>query len=141
MSQRRDVAPGTLPVTVEDDAVVIEYLDGRRARYEHPVEPVNGPVRCAPGKEVHVLVTEPDRDRGVMIYVNDRNTDGDILEDTGVGRVVLEPGEEAELLPGVMAFVQGHAVEVVADPAVAGGRVFVFEEDALGERAFELVGA
>lgn len=141
MSQRRDVSPGTLPVTVEDDAVVVEYLDGRQVRYEGPVEPVDGSVRCAPGKEVHVLVTEVDRDRGVMIYVNDRNTDGDILEETGVGRVVLEPGEEAEFLPGVVAFVDGHAVEVVADPGVAGGRVFVFEEDALGERAFELVGA
>ncbi len=140
MSQRRDVSPASLPVSVEDDAVVVEYLDGRAARYEGPIDPVEGSIRCAPGKEVHVLVTEAERDRGMMIYVNDRNTAGEILEDTGVGRVVLEPGEESELLPGVVAFVDGHVVEVVADPDVAGGRVFVFEEDELGERAVELVG-
>ncbi len=141
MSQRRDVSPSTLPVHVEDDGVVVEYLDGRQVRYDRPIEPVEGSVRCAPGKEVHVLVTEADRDRGVMIYVNDRNTDGEILEETGVGRVVLESGEESELLPGVVAFLDGHVVEVVADPSVAGGRVFVFEEDELGERAFELEAA
>jgi hypothetical protein len=141
MSQRRDVSPGTLPVHVEDDGVVVEYLDGRQVRYDRPIEPVKGSVRCSPGKEVHVLVTEADRDRGVMIYVNDRNTDGEILEETGVGRVVLEPDEESELLPGVVAFLDGHVVEVVADPSVAGGRVFVFEEDELGEQAFELEAA
>lgn len=141
MSQRRDVSPGTLSVEVADDGVVVEYLDGRQVRYEGPIEPIEGSVRCAPGKEVHVLVADESRDRGVMIYVNDRNTDGDILEETGVGRVVLEPGEETELAPGVLAFVDGHTVEVVADPAVAGGRVFVFEEDELGERAVELVDA
>ncbi|MDZ7702675.1 MAG: DUF5796 family protein [Halobacteriales archaeon] len=141
MSQRRDVSPGTLPVEIEEDAVTVEYLDGRAARYGGPIERLEGSVRCAPGKEVHVLVTRADADRGVMIYVNDRNTDGEILEDTGVGRVVLEPGEESELLPGVVAFMDGHVVEVVAEPGVAGGRVFVFIEDELGERAVELVGA
>jgi len=141
MSQRRDVSPGTLPIEIEEDRVVVEYLDGRQVWYDGPIEPVDGSVRCAPGKEVHVLVTETDRDRGVMIYVNDRNTDGDILESTGVGRVVLEPNEESELLPGVVAILDGHVVEIVAEPAVTGGRVFVFEEDELGERAFELLGA
>ena len=141
MSQRRDVSPGTLPVEVTEDAVVVEYLDGRRARYEGPIRAVERSVRCAPGKEVHVLVTDEGEDRGVMVYVNDRNTAGDILEDTGVGRIVLEPGEESELVPGVVVFLDGHVVEVVADPSVADGRVFVFEEDELGERAVELVGA
>lgn len=141
MSQRRDVSPGTLRVELDEDAVVVEYLDGRRARYRGPIEAIEGSVRCAPGKEVHVLVTDEGGDRGVMVYVNDRNTAGDILEDTGVGRVVLEPGEESELVPGVVAFLDGHVVEIVADPGVAGGRVFVFEEDELGERAVELVAA
>ena len=140
MSQRRDVSPATLPVEFEDDAVVVEYLDGRQARYGGPIERAGESVRCAPGKEVHVLVTRPDADRGVMVYVNDRNTEGEILEDSGVGRVVLEPGEETELLPGVAAFMDGHVVEVVADPGVAGGQVFVFVEDELGERAVELEG-
>ena len=140
MSQRRDVSPATLPVAIEDDGVVVEYLDGRQARYGSPIERVEGSVRCPPGKEVHVLVTQGDDDRGVMVYVNDRNTDAGILEDSGVGRVVLEAGEEAELLPGVAAFMDGHVVEVVAQPGLAGGRVFVFAEDQLGERAVELEG-
>lgn len=141
MSQRRDVSPGTLPIEVTEDEVVVEYLDGRQARYEGPIRAVEGSVRCAPGKEVHVLVTAEGADRGMMVYVNDRNTAGDILEDTGVGRIVLEPGEESELVPGVVVFVDGHVVEVLADPDVVDGRVFVFEEDELGERAVELVSA
>ncbi|MFB6353820.1 MAG: DUF5796 family protein [Halobacteriales archaeon] len=140
MSQRRDVSPATLPVEVGDDGVAVEYLDGRRVEYPGPVEPVQGPVRCAPGKEVHVLVADPGADRGVVIYVNDRNTAGEILEDTGVGRVMLADGERSELLPGVVAGREGHAIEVTADPAAVDGRVFVFEEDQFGQRAVELVG-
>ena len=140
MSVRRDVAPATLPVEVDDDGVTVEYLDGRRVTYEGPVEAAEGRVRCAPGKEVHVLVVDDATGRGVMVYVNDRNTAGDILEATGVGRVVLEPGDEDEVLQGVVVRLDGYAAEVVADPTVAGGRVFVFEEDELGERAYELVG-
>ncbi len=139
MSQRRDVSPATVPIEVGTDGVAVEYLDGRRTRYQGPVEAVGGSVRCAPGKEVHVLVADEATDRGVMIYVNDRNTEGDILEDAGVGRVMLGPAEESELVPGVVARLDGHAVEVAADPAVVGGRVFVFEEDEFGERAVELV--
>lgn len=140
MSQRRDVSPGTLPVEMDEDGVTVEYLDGRRAHYRRPIDRVEESVRCRPGKQVHVLLVDERDGRGVMVYVNDRNTGGDILEDAGVGRVVLEPGEEFELLPGVVASMDGHAVEVVVDRAVVDGRVFVFEEDELGERAVELGG-
>ena len=80
MSQRRDVSPATLAVAV-GDGVTVEYLDGREVTYPGPVEPVEGSVRCGPGKEVHVLVTDAGGDRGVMVYVNDRNTDGDANRD------------------------------------------------------------
>lgn len=138
MSVRQDVSPGTLTVDVDGDGVSVGYLDGRRVTYEGPLERPGKAVRCAPGREVHVLVTDGDVERGVMIYVNDRNTAKEILKTTGVGRVVLEPDEEDELVPGVVARLDGHAVEVVVDTSVVEGRVFVFEEDELGERAYEL---
>jgi hypothetical protein len=138
MSARNDVAPGTVGVELTDDGVVVEYLDGREVFYHGPPEKTTDSIRCRPGKEVQVLVTAPTETEGVMIYVNDLNTHDEILEDTGVGRVILESGEE-ELFPGVTVRADGYAVEVTADPDVAGGRVFVFEEDARGERAYELV--
>jgi hypothetical protein len=70
--------------------------------------------------------------------VNDLKTHDDILESTGVGRVLLDPDEEEELFPGVTVRADGYAVEVEADPEEARGRVFVFEEDEIGEYAYEL---
>jgi len=139
MSVRSDVSPSTLGVVVNDDAVVVKYLDGRRVTYRDEPEPMAGQVRCQPGKHVHVLVTDPTTSEGVMVYINDRKTHDEILETTGVGRIVLGPNESAEVFPGVTARMDGHAVVVEADLSIAAGRVFVFEEDDLGERAFELV--
>lgn len=139
MSVRSDVSPSTLPVEVTEEAVVVEYLDGRRVAYRDEPEPKAGRVKCQPGKHVHILVTDPSTAEGVMVYVNDRKTHDEILEATGVGRIVLDVDESAEVFPGVTARMDGHAVVVDADLAVAGGRVFVFEEDDLGERAFEIV--
>jgi hypothetical protein len=140
MSQRSDIAPSTIGVDLDPDGVFVEYLDDSEVLYRGVPEAIEGTVRCQPGKEVHVLVTDPDESEGVMVYVNDRKTHEDILESTGVGRVILEPGEETELFPGVRARADGHAIEVEGDPDVAGGRVFVFEEDELGERSYEIVG-
>ena len=139
MTYRSDVAPSTLPVRIEPDAVVVEYLDGRAAHYRAARETQDGPVRCRPGTEVHILVVDPEAAEGVMVYVNDRSTTDEILESTGVGRVILDPGEEASVFPGVTARLDGHAVVVTGDPAAADGRVFVFEEDERGERAVEVV--
>ena len=140
MSQRSDVAPSTISIELDPDGVFVEYLDGSEVLYRGAPEAVEGPVRCQPGKEVHVLVTDPTETEGVLVYVNDRKTHADILESTGVGRVVLEPGEETELFPGVNASADGHTIEITGDPDAAGGRVFVFEEDELGERSCEIVG-
>jgi len=139
MSQRSDVAPSTIGVELDPDGVFVEYLDGSEVLYRGVPEAVEGPIRCQPGKEVHVLVTDPTGTEGVMTYVNDRKTHADILESTGVGRIVLDPGEETELFAGVRARADGHAVEIEADPDAADGRVFVFEEDELGERSYEVV--
>lgn len=139
MVQRSDLSPSSLPVEVSEESVAVEYLDGRRATYRTPPEPVGDAVRCQPGKEVHVVVVRPESARGVVIYVNDRKTDDEILESSGVGRVVLARGETTELVPGVTVRADGYAIEVEADPSAVEGRVFVFEEDELGERAFELI--
>jgi len=139
MSTRSDVAPSTLPVTLVEAGVEVEYLDGRTVFYHGVPTKREESVVCGPGKDVHVLVTAPDEREGVMVYVNDRNTHDEILESTGVGRVLLDGGEETSLFPGVEAVNHGYRVEVTADPEAARGRVFVFAEDEMGEAAYELV--
>jgi hypothetical protein len=96
-------------------------------------------VQVPPGTLAQVLVTDPTETEGVLVYVNDRNTADEILEDTGVGRVMLSDGESEELFPGVTVSADGHAVTVDADPETARGRVFVFAEDDRREAAYEIV--
>lgn len=138
MSLRSDVSPSTLRVEITDDDVIVTYLDGREAIYRTPRKKVASSVRCQPGKEVHILVTNAAETEGVLVYVNDRRTDAEILEATGVGRVMLEPGTKTEVFPGIQVEIDGHAIIVTADHDVVDGRIFVFEEDELRERAFEL---
>ncbi|WP_178917146.1 DUF5796 family protein [Natronomonas gomsonensis] len=141
MSQRSDIAPDTLSVSLEPEGVEVEYVDGRSVFYHGVPAKREWSVVCGPGKDVHVLVTSPDEREGVMVYVNDRNTHDDILESTGVGRVIIERGEETSLFPGVDAENHGYRVEVSADPEAARGRVFVFAEDEMGEASYEIVSA
>jgi hypothetical protein len=141
MSQRSDIAPDTLSVSLEPEGVEVEYVDGRSVFYHGVPAKREESVVCGPGKDVHVLVTSPDEREGVMVYVNDRNTHDDILESTGVGRVIIERGEETSLFPGVDAENHGYRVEVSADPEAARGRVFVFAEDEMGEASYEIVSA
>lgn len=140
MNPRNDVPPSTLGVELRPEGVVVEYLDGRTTLYHGVPETVTGSLTTAPGKETHVLVTDPTETEGVMMYVNDRNTHDDILEDTGVGRILLEQGESEEIFPGVtVRHLDGYRNEIEADPAVARGRVFVFIEDEWGEQSYEFV--
>ncbi|MCU4753837.1 DUF5796 family protein [Halobacteria archaeon AArc-curdl1] len=139
MSTRSNVAPSTLPVDLVDGGVVVEYLDGRETFYNGVPEPVEASVKSPPGKEVHVLVTDPDGVEGIMTYINDRNTHEDILEATGVGRVMLEATDEEELFPGVTVETEGYSVRVTVDHSLVDGRVFVFAEDEMSEHAYELV--
>jgi hypothetical protein len=139
MTERSDIAPETLRVSLEPEGVEVEYADGRSVFYHGVPEKREGSVVCPPGRDVHVLVTAPDGTEGVMVYVNDRSTHDEILESTGVGRVILERGEETSLFPGVEATNHGYRIEVTADPELARGRVFVFAEDQTGEASYELV--
>ena len=136
---RSDIPPDTVGVELVDGGVTVEYVDGRETFYHGVPEPVEGSIRTPPGKDVHVLVTDPSETEGVMTYVNDRKTHDDILQDSGVGRVILENGEETQLFPGVTAAVEGHAVVVTADHEAVDGRVFVFAEDSMSEHRYELV--
>lgn len=138
MGHRNDVAPQTVGVELTEDGVVVTYADGRSTFYNGIPERHEGTLRTNPGMQVQVLVCDPTETEGVMMYVNDRNTHDEILESTGVGRVMLEPGESEELFPGVTVEMDGYAAEVTADPEVARGRVFVFEENEMSEYRFEL---
>ncbi|WP_248897676.1 DUF5796 family protein [Haloplanus halobius] len=140
MTIRTDVAPSTLPVELLSEGVQVEYLDGRTTFYRGVPEKADETLTTGPGKAVHVLVTDPDGTEGVMMYVNDRKTHEDILESTGVGRVILDEGETEEIFPGVtVGTPDGMRCRVQADLEVARGRVFVFVEDDWGEESYELV--
>jgi hypothetical protein len=139
MSQRSDIAPETLQIALEPEGIEVEYTDGRSVFYHGVPKKRAESIVCPPGRDVHVLVTAPDGTEGVMVYVNDRSTHGDILESSGVGRVILERGEETSLFPGVDGKNLGYRVEITADPDLARGRVFVFAEDETGETSYELL--
>jgi hypothetical protein len=137
---RTDVAPSTLSVALLEEGVEVEYTDGRRTLYRGVPERVSGSLTTNPGRDLHVLVTDPTESEGVLVYVNDLKTHDDILESTGVGRVVLEQGEDEELFPGVVVRRVGELrFEVEADPEAARGRVFAFVEDDWGEDSYEFV--
>ncbi|APW99575.1 hypothetical protein CHINAEXTREME_18165 [Halobiforma lacisalsi AJ5] len=139
MTTRSNVAPSTIGVDLVDGGVVVQYLDGREVFYHGPPKPVEGSITTPPGKDVHVLVTDPDGVEGVMTYVNDRDTHDGILETTGVGRVMLESDDEEVLYPGVTVSTEGYSIRVEADVSAVDGRIFVFAEDELSEHAYELV--
>ena len=100
---RNDIAPASVSVALREEGVEVEYLDGRVTFYHGVPQVVEDTLTTAPGKEAHVLVTDPTETEGVLLYVNDLKTHDEILEQTGVGRVILGEGEEEELFPGVTA--------------------------------------
>ncbi|KTG08074.1 DUF5796 family protein [Haloferax profundi] len=140
MSARNDIAPSTLGIELHDYGVEVEYIDNRTTVYRGVPEAITDTLSTPPGKEIHVLVTDPTETEGVMMYVNDLKTHDDVLESSGVGRVILAEGDEEELFPGVVVRrIPGHRFEIDADPEVARGRVFVFVEDDWSENAYEFV--
>jgi hypothetical protein len=134
-----EIPPDTLPVELADEGIGVEYTDGRRVFYHGVPRRVESPYETAPGKDVHVLVTDDSETRGVLLYVNERRTEDDILQDTGVGRVLLDADEETTLFPGVTVRGGRLRCEIVTDSDVLDGRVFVFEEDQFEELSAELV--
>ncbi|MXR50952.1 hypothetical protein GRX03_04930 [Halovenus sp. WSH3] len=140
MSDFREVPPDTLSVDLVEEGVVVEYTDGREVLYRGVPERVESPHETAPGKDTHVLVVDESETSGVLLYVNERRTDAEILEGTGVGRVLLEAGEETTLFPGVIVRGGNLRSEIVVEPDLSG-RVFVFEEDQFSEHSYELLPA
>jgi hypothetical protein len=139
MSYHSEHSPDTLSIDLTEAGIAVEYTDGREAFYHGVPAKVEERHTTAPGKEVHVLVTDPTETEGVLVYVNDRTTVDEIITETGVGRVLVDDGEETTLFPGVNVGAEGHRVTVAADPETARGRVFVFEEDERSERSVEIV--
>ncbi|SDJ43700.1 hypothetical protein SAMN05216226_103193 [Halovenus aranensis] len=138
MTTFSEVAPATLPVRLVDGGVVVEYLDDREVFYHGVPDPEPTPHTTAPGKDTHVLVTDESETSGVLFYVDERTTEGDILETSGVGRVILDKGETRTLFAGVEATRNDLRYEIDVDEEFVDGRVFVFEEDQFAEYAYEL---
>ena len=144
MEGRSEVAPDTLPIELQEDGVLVEYTDGREVLYRGVPEKVEGALATPPGKDVHVLVTDASDTQGVLVYVNERRTEDEILRDTGVGRVLLDRDERTTVFPGVAVEDVGNGLRVqveVEDPAVVDGRVFAFAEDGMSEHSYEVVPA
>lgn len=139
MSAHNEVPPEPLSVELAEEGIYVRYQDNRRVFYNGVPEKVEGTLRCRPGKDVQVLVTDESGTEGVMTYVNELKTEDEILESSGVGRVFLDAGERTELFDGVFAQRDGLAIEITAYPEDVGGRVFVFEEDELGEAMYEMM--
>lgn len=140
MDDFEEVPPDTLSIELVEEGVVVEYTDGREAFYRGVPERIESPHQTAPGKDTHVLVVDESETSGVLMYVNERRTDAEILEGTGVGRVLLDEGEETTLFPGVTVRGGGLRSEIVVEEDVSG-RVFVFEEDQFSEHSYELLPA
>ncbi|MFW6321856.1 MAG: DUF5796 family protein [Halohasta sp.] len=140
MAVHSDVPPRTLGVDLRPEGVVVTYADGRETIYRGVPQKVSGSLTTGPGKQTHVLVTDPTETEGVLLYVNDLKTADEILEDSGVGRILLAEGDREEVFPGVaVGRTDGLRTVVEADPETARGRVFVFVEDDWGEESYEFV--
>lgn len=137
--EHSEVPPETVGIDLVEGGVAVAYTDGREVFYRGVPERVDPPHRTAPGKEVHVLVTDASETEGLLVYVNERRTDDEILQSSGVGRVMLDEGETTTLFPGVT--VEGGRLRCTVDTVrgAVDGRVFVFEEDQFAEHAYELV--
>ena len=140
MAVHNDVPPRTLGVELREEGVVVTYADDRTTIYRGVPQKVSDSLKTAPGKETHILVTDPTETEGVLLYVNDLKTADEILEDTGVGRILLSEGDREDVFPGVtVSRTDGLRTTVEADPEEARGRVFVFVEDDWGEASYEFV--
>lgn len=139
MRHRSNVSPAPLPVERGEDGVTVEYHDGRRVRYAGPIEVAEERVSATTSFEIHVLVADPAFTEGIVVYINDYDTRDDILDATGVGRVLLADGAVEAIYPGVRAGRSGETIEVSVDPDLSDAWVYVFVENQLNERAYCLV--
>jgi hypothetical protein len=138
MVDHSEVAPDTLSVRLTDGGIVVKYLDGHEVFYHGVPQPVETPHRTAPGKDVHVLVTDDSETSGVLMYIDERTTEDGILSSTGVGRLLLDRDERRTVFPGVEVERGDLRYELTLDESAVDGRVFVFEEDHFEECSYEL---
>lgn len=132
-----NVPPDTVAVDLRDGGVGIEYCDGRETFYAGVPQAAHR-VRAAPGTEVHLLVTDKPPTRGVLLYVDDRRTPDEVLSESGVGRVLLDDGENRSPVPGITVARDHHSHVIEGDPERIDGRAFVFAENEHEERRYEL---
>lgn len=138
MSPLGNVSPASLPVHAGDEGIEITYLDDRRVTYRATPESTQSPVRVQERSQVHVLIVGPDGDAGRLVSINDRKTSNNILERTGVGRVLLDDGGEATLAPGVDVHRSGEELIVHVSPVVGERRILVFVDTQRHEHAYEV---
>lgn len=138
MTSFSEVPPSTLSIRLTDGGIVVEYLDNREVFYHGVPEPASTPHQTAPGKDIHVLVTDESETSGIVMYVDERTTGAEILESSGVGRILLDQGERKSLFAGVEAKRNDLRYEIDVDEDLVDGRVFVFEEDQFSEQSYEL---
>ncbi|MFP4591467.1 MAG: DUF5796 family protein [Halobacteriales archaeon] len=139
MAGRESVSPSTLRLEATDRGLEVRYLDGRRTVYRRDPAPSTPPLRTKPGRIVQVLLADEALTEGVLVFVNDPDTEAEILEESGVGRVNLDPDDHVSVLPGVTVEMDGYSAVVDVDFAAVDARVFCFEEGQLGADAHELV--
>jgi hypothetical protein len=133
-----EVPPDTISIRLVNGGIAVEYIDGREVFYHGVPEESETPHTTTPGKDVHVLVTDESETTGILVYVDERTTEADILESSGVGRVLLEKGETRTLFAGVEATRNDMRYDIAVDDDLVDGRVFVFEEDQFAEASYEL---
>lgn len=138
MAGRSNVSPVPLRLEPRDPGIAVRYLDRRVVEYTTPLAEADDGIGATITYEIHVLVTDEAETEGIMVYLNDYDTSDDVLEATGVGRILLEEGESAAVYPGVTASRTDDRIDVAADPGAVEGSVLVFVENQLEERAFRL---
>lgn len=138
MRGRSNVSPVPLPIDRTDEGIAIEYLDGRSVQYGTPVDAPDPPVESTTSFEIHVLVVDADRDEGIMVYINDYDTVDEILEATGVGRILLGDGDSEAVYPGVRVSREGERIAIAVEEGLADAWVYVFVENPVDERAYRL---
>lgn len=136
MEARSNVTPVPLTLDIGDESISLQYQDGRIVTYPGPFNS-REEVSATLTYEIHVLIT--DGTEGRMVYINDYDTSDEVLESTGVGRVILEEGSSAAVYPGVTARREGERITIEADAEAIEGSVYTFVENQLEEYAYQLV--
>lgn len=138
MTYRTNVSPTFLPVRKQGSQIELTYLDGRVVTYSGPFNSSLDTIEANRSVEVHVLIVDHDFTEGMMVYINDYDTIDDILESSGVGRIILADESVESLYPGVQVSRDGERIRVNASDAPSDIWVYAFIESQLTENAYRL---